>query len=54
MSGTGYVDTWVEDCRILLPDVPVSSHGAVADAGDTGGDDTDDTASEIDFDVPPR
>ncbi len=51
MSSTGYVDNWVEDSRILLPDVPVSSHVAVADAGDTG---EDDAVGEIDFDVPPR
>ena len=51
MSSTGYVDSWLPDSRILLPDVHVSSRVAVADAGDDG-DGSD--AGEIDFDVPPR
>ncbi|HWT30476.1 MAG TPA: hypothetical protein VN240_05545 [Propylenella sp.] len=51
MSSTGYVDSWAETSRIILPDVPVSNRVIVADAGDDGGNDAN---GEIDFDVPPR
>jgi hypothetical protein len=51
MSSTGYVDSWVAGCRIMLPDVPVSSRVVVADAGGNGEGETD---GEIDFDVPSR